>query len=487
MTRKLDLSRAPLGEIAAHELVSAVVEGDDRLERHYLEIKSDLDLTKKNDLAKIAKYILGSANRLPEVAADAFEGYGVMIIGVAPGSMRGVPPIEVLEISKVVRQYLGASGPRWDVIRVPVEGSDNEVLIIVVDPPQPGQAPFPCRRDGDGLTDGRIYVRADGETREAKADELDRLVARGAQQQLLDVAFDVTVEGAAYSLELDEAATLEVKISRETQRLLDALPRPTEPSDETVDPLGAEAGPASASLRELAAQGRSIAEMASEMAAFNPAGLSSLMKTTPEKRSEEEYRASIQEWESRYRSQWSAVVDAVTGHVLVGIGIRVKNLTKIFFQDAVVKIHLEGEVRGVEWVDGDLRHLDTKLPNPPRPWGPFTRSVLPDLSFPIGGDLMPNLYTQSTYRSPLDWNNTGSVDLELDVGDLRPMGEFVFDDPELVLVLPRGSVGPVRGNWELTARGHHDVYGGTLEVPVLPSPDLSPELAQVIGISEVDD
>lgn len=222
----LDITRAPLGEIAAARLVDAVAAGDDRLERHYLEIKSDLDLTRKTDLAKVAKYILGSANRLPDVAAAAFEGYGVMILGVSPGEARGVPPIEVLEISKIVGQYLGAAGPRWDVVRVPVDGSANEVLVIVVDPPRNGQKPFPCRKDGDGLIDGRIYIRADGETREAKGDELDRLLERAAVQVPPDVSFDVTIEGLAHPLDVNDATTREAFIDTTSARLIAALPQP---------------------------------------------------------------------------------------------------------------------------------------------------------------------------------------------------------------------------------------------------------------------
>jgi hypothetical protein len=74
---------------------------DDRFERHYLKIKSNIDLS-KNELAKVAKYILGSANQRPDKAAAAFEGYGVMVVGVAPGKISGVPPIEILDIDKIV-------------------------------------------------------------------------------------------------------------------------------------------------------------------------------------------------------------------------------------------------------------------------------------------------------------------------------------------------------------------------------------------------
>lgn len=54
MSRELDVSRAPRGELVAAALVEAVAANDDRVERHYLEVKSDLDLSKKTDVAKIA-------------------------------------------------------------------------------------------------------------------------------------------------------------------------------------------------------------------------------------------------------------------------------------------------------------------------------------------------------------------------------------------------------------------------------------------------
>jgi len=103
-----DISRAPLGQRAASALVAELAKLDDTVERHYLEMKSDLDPS-KNEFAKIAKYILGSANRMPELAAKAFEGYGVMVIGVVPGEVRGIPPVEMMEIDKIVKPKMAAT------------------------------------------------------------------------------------------------------------------------------------------------------------------------------------------------------------------------------------------------------------------------------------------------------------------------------------------------------------------------------------------
>ena len=147
-----------------------------------------------------------------------------MIIGVAEGSVAGIPPVEMMEISKVIQQYVGAAGPRWDILWAPIENSPNQVLVILVDPPKRGQGPFPCRSNGDSLTDGRVYVRADGETREAKSDELDLLIQRGAAGAPVDVDFAVEVLGDIAPISMDTVTTLDKYLRSERRRLESALP-----------------------------------------------------------------------------------------------------------------------------------------------------------------------------------------------------------------------------------------------------------------------
>lgn len=484
MTPELDVSRAPLGQLAAAKLVTAVVAGDDRQERHFLELKSDLDLTKKNDVAKIAKYILGSANRLPELAATAFEGYGVMIIGVAPREARGVPPIEVLEISKIVSQYLGAAGPHWDLVRVPVEGSANEVLVILVDPPRDGQKPFPCRKDGDGLIDGRIYLRADGETREAKGDELDRLIERAAFHAPPDVSFEVAISGQAHPLDINEANTLEAYIAKTSHRLLDALPRPEpQPTSDAVESDRENSLPSglAASMAISESQLKAFS-MLQEMAKSHQSLVSSFVDVEPEKRTEDGYRRSIAHWEQNVREAWPQAVDELAGRMLTGITMVVKNTAKTFFHDVELKIHLEGEVRAIDHYDDDraIHRADLDLPAPPRAWGPTERPKFGGLH--ASPQYMASPYVPSTYRSPLDWKNSGSIDLKLSVGDLRPREVFAFDEEEVVLILPIARDTEVRGTWEITARGHNDIYSGELSVGIAPTVDLTPMLRELLSL-----
>jgi hypothetical protein len=236
----VDTTRAPKGELAARALIDAVVANDDRVERHYLEVKSDLDLTTKKDQAKVAKFILGAANRMPDRAAKAFEGYGVMVVGASQGSAAGIPPIEALEIQKAVLPFIGADGPRYDLVRVPCDAGSNEILVVLVDPPEWGQGPFICQKSGENqLRDGAVFVRADGETREARGDELKQLIQRG-QVATAQVDFRVRIVGVVRPVEIDDDRTIEDFISLHRARLRTALEHaknPPDPAKNSTDPL----------------------------------------------------------------------------------------------------------------------------------------------------------------------------------------------------------------------------------------------------------
>ena len=192
---EIDLTRVPRGELAARVLVAALAQTDDRAERHFLEIKSSVDLKSKEGIAKVAKFILGAANRMPDVAARYFEGHAVMVLGVGAVSTPGIEPVEALDIERGVRPYLSVNGPRWDLQRVPVDDG-REVLLVIVDPPKTGQPAFPCFKDGPGLNNGQIIVRGDGETRQATGEEVLLLQQRGRLDRP-DVALTVAIEGTA--------------------------------------------------------------------------------------------------------------------------------------------------------------------------------------------------------------------------------------------------------------------------------------------------
>jgi hypothetical protein len=307
-------------------------------------------------------------------------------------------------------------------------------------PDVPGHGPFLCRQNGDGMTDGRVYLRADGETREAKADELDQLIQRGNQLPPPEVSFEVNFVGRAFQIELDNARTIDEYIASARTALTAALAAP-------VQQVGRAGGFAHAFQSGLETQST----------------LNSLLGTVPETRTKEEYLEAIDRWEFSFRTAWPSAVDLLAGKVLPGIVIRVHNPTKTFFRDIELKLHLAGAVRGIDYLEFDTQvsQSDLVLPPAPRHWGPRAKDLFNPRSF---ANMVPYTGTNIAYKSSLSWDNSGSIDLTLDVGDLRPRGTFQSDDDEVVLVLPLGYVGGVEGTWEITAQGHNEIYSGELRV-----------------------
>lgn len=466
----IDTSRAPRGVLAAQQLVDAVAEQGDLAERHYLELKSTLDLSTKKDKEKIAKFILGAANRMPDTAATAFEGYAAMLVGVSAGSITGIPPVEMMEIAKVVQQYVGAAGPRWDVIWVPIEGSSNQVLLIVVDPPRSGQVPFPCRNNGESLTSGRIYIRAEGETREANADEFDLLVARGAASSTVDVDFAVEVLGEVSPVYLDANSTVEAYVVRERKRLLSALPA-GEPSVEGVTEPGSTAG-INFGVRGDAAFSTELSKVSSFV--------SDMM--IPEERTEEAYRDSIDSWEDQFRAAWRDAAPRIAASQLMPVVVKVTNRTTTFFHDVELKLHLEGDVFAYDYVNPEWagRSRSSELPRPPRTWGPRQRDLglsnyagFQHVQPPVPGAYIP---------SSVSFRNGGSVDLDLDVGDLRPLGSYESEDEEFVLIVADTSLTSIHGTWQLTARDHNEVFRGETDVPVSEPTDITEAARDVLRL-----
>ena len=470
MTEPIDVSRAPRGVLAAQELIAAVKYQGDMAERHYLELKSTLDLSAKKDKEKIAKFILGAANRMPDVALTAFEGYGVMIIGVSKGSITGIPPVEMMEISKVIQQYVGAAGPRWDVIWIPVEDSTNQVLVVIVDPPKTGQGPFPCRASGESLTDGRIYIRAEGETREAKAEEVDLLIQRGNAVASVEVDFAVEVIGEVACVTVDTATTIDEYVGTVRQRLLSALPR--KPSEQPATSYALTVG---------------AAELTGYQSTLHRISAMVDVMTEPEKRTEDDYRASILHWEERFREAWNDALPEIAGSQLRSAIVRVTNRTTTFFHDVKVKLHLAGDIFAYDYKDPKYtkRFSELKLPSPPRKWGPTQRSsLLP------GYANMASLHTPSARKYiPLSvsYKNGGSVALELDVGELRPRGIYESENEELILVVKDEALTGIEATWELTARDHNDVYTGEFTVQVGQPRDLTGVARQILGLAEDED
>jgi hypothetical protein len=135
-------------------------------------------------MAKIAKFLLGTANRLPERASLHFHGYAVLVIGAEKGLALGIPRgTEEHDLGNSILSYVGYNFPGFELGRITID-DDNEVLFIIGYPPKDGQPIFPCHKSLQNdkgkqiLKNGAVYVRVDSSTREARAPEVQDLVER---------------------------------------------------------------------------------------------------------------------------------------------------------------------------------------------------------------------------------------------------------------------------------------------------------------------
>jgi hypothetical protein len=199
---RLDTGMLPIGEVAWRSILDHVVAVGDEAESTYLEVKSSLDLTKPEGRAKVSKFLLGMANRMPEQAALYLHGYAVLVIGAARGDAVGVPRgTEFHDLDNAVRPYLGSEFPGFELGRLTVD-DEREVLFVIARPPADGQPIFPCFKDLQGsngkavLSDGGIYVRGQSSSRPARAGEVLRLVerARGGGKPPIDLSVEVLGE-----------------------------------------------------------------------------------------------------------------------------------------------------------------------------------------------------------------------------------------------------------------------------------------------------
>lgn len=466
----IDTTRPPTGELAARRLVEALVRTDDRAERHYLEVKSDIDLTRTLGAAKVAKFILGAANRSVELANRAFGGYAVLVIGVAPGVAPGIPPIEIGEIEERVRPFVTASGPGWDVVRVPVS-SDRDVLLVLVDPPVAGQDPFLCWRDFSpsekseqkhSLRNGGLYIRTEGSTRPATAEETAALIQRGKTSHP-SVDIEVTLVGTAVRPAADPGF-LGSYVTKVAAALLRKLPDEEPPVERPVN-----------SLTELAAASSLREVLRSNMPLMN----SLVGKTIPEDRTREDYVASVRAWETKARDAIPKFLDELLARVVEPVIVRVANRADTFFEDVELSIHLEGDVAGLEPREEAVSRGDWP-PRPPRAWGPRNESS-PWATMPGLSTYVPSL--PSSYAPPdFSWSNGGSIDGTWSIGDLRPREEVeAFPDETFVVVIRDPGMATVRGTWTLTSRGHHNVYEGDLTLTIAEAPDVAEDIEAHLG------
>ncbi|MDJ0004812.1 hypothetical protein QM616_18985 [Rhodococcus fascians] len=446
----LHMDRLPTGLHHWRTLVEELLEvGDDRHEGHHLELKSEVDMSTKPGRAKIAKFILATANRSPDLAASRFGGHAVMLVGLdyssTPPAIGGAGTFDDKDLRREVTNFVGDPGPAWDYQRIEIDGS--EVVAIIVDPPQQA-AVWPCQRDGENVRNGLIYLRPGAESRPANGPEVTAMLNRVRHAQPA-VEVDVQILGSVWALSFDPSAAI-VHIHDAVVDLQSSCPRPPTPNTTS----GAGIGFASGALSSLAMSG---------FAGQN------------DPRSRSEFQAEVDGYKAASITALVDVVDAVVA-TAPGFSVRVTNKTKRSLDDVEVVIHLDPPF---DLVDHDDDVAADLLPTQPRKWGPepFVIPTMLDPFYPA--PFHPAIDGISRVEQRAD----GGLDLLVNVGHLRPMKTVEIDDLEFVLIVPvEAAQTAMRARWSMTARDVHDQFTGeVLPVPVS-GRDVSEAVAQHVAM-----
>jgi hypothetical protein len=313
---------------------------------------------------------------------------------------------------------------------------DRDVIIIVVDPPRPGDPMWICHAEGhENLKDGGIYIRADGETRAAKGDEVDS--AKTSRDASAGREPCCGGSGSALPCSCDDTL-LHDHLRAERARLEGAYRR-RQP-------------------------GSRITGIDVAMASLTQAAL---VASKPEDRTHEEYLNEIADWPADARTAWPAVVDAAASYGARPMCLQIRNLAANFMEELQVRVHLEGPVRAVNALTpGDPNPL-ARLPTPPRAWGPRPRFELSAAT--LGLYQWPALVQQRRLGRPRNGVDESST------------GETWQSNQNHLLVLPAGEEGEITGTWTVIARGHHEVFRGALTIPATPTHDLSAALRRLLA------
>lgn len=414
----MNTDNIPLGERALRSVLDHVIAVGDEAETSYLEVKSELDLTTTQGVAKVAKFLLGASNRRPKEAARHFQGYAVLVIGAQKGNAGGVARgVEAHELEDRLRPYLGPQFPAFEFGRIAVN-AEREVLFVIAQPPQDGQSIFPCHKSfqgekrQDNLEDGAIYVRGASNTRPARAGEVLALAERARGVGKSPISLDIEVLGLVNRVDrVDEV--MGKLYDFEEERFTKPRPLPKEP---------------------------------------HPAVLSSMGVLGRSKPLSDEDRAKrLETWKRERASNIKDGREHFLGVALPGTGIRVISPDRFVAKPHLIVTFHNCEVFDHYVVeDADFKKVVEPVVRQRDPYGP-------------GFD--PSSYRFSSRDYPVGWNNCGTdVEITITPESFRPNVPWTSDQDDYVLLVRDPQATTVSMTWVLTEDGNDTTAKGELEV-----------------------
>lgn len=376
-----------------------------------LEWKSEWDLNETEKCFETAKHILGFGNRSVSAARGYFGGCSYLVLGVEPGNLCGLSPLDPATLNGKLGRYVESGKPRWSPQYIEVDGLS--VLVITIEAPRDGDSICTLQKAFGGFGEGRIFNRRHGQTEEAKPAEirdLERRIRSGRPQVELDLrrVGESSLPIVSIPPALEEAWT-----EGERKRL--ALP--PDPARQARDPFH-----------------------------FPPPVT---MNFSLDTRSRDSYRKEVSAYMKRAgRHLRAEVIERLIKADISGLKLEIGNPTDKNFDG--VEVVLKIPAGPTVWHETHEVATVLGASQPPKPWGkqrPF--EVVP-----------PNIQSL-TFRSSVEIvRDEGGATVRFAPEHVRPFASVSL--PTVHLVLLEDDPGEIEVSWTLTSSGVDGQAAGTV-------------------------
>ena len=370
MALNLDTSKQfrSVGELA--DLVRAIsLAPKSESEPDWLEWKREADLNERSWQVKIAKCLAGFSNREPIEAKKWAGGCSYLVLGVEPGKVSGVAPVDNAILQAGISRFLGQS-VRWSPQYIQHKG--HQVLVLVVEPPEHGDqivamlTSYQSNKRGESICrKGDVFIRRHGSTDLAGQNDYDMLVRRfaGGAERATDISVQLlkTVTAVAVECRSEEIEAVRCGLERN-------LLAPLRSASQETSPLS--------------------------------------LLASMENRSPDDYRREVASFVTELVPLLPSLAQAMAlENRAAGMQLILENGSEHNFADVRVQVVIEGNM----WAYRSAEDAQPRLPNAPRKWG--SRTVI---SMPTS----PIIRTPNLYGPHID--NSGSSRIEFNDVDLRP-------------------------------------------------------------------
>lgn len=418
-------------------LLAAIEHADPGDEQTWLEWKSTLDLTSRQDVGTIlSKAILAMANRDPEEAARTMGGHGIVVLGLESGSVHGVSQVDNADLDKLVSLYVGADGPRWQPHLYTYAGKG--VLIVVIDPPHWGDPIWTMAKQIGKYAGGTIFVRKRARSEPANSADIARLSAR------------LTRTAATEGLNIDVGVQCAQTLARIawTEESIDAA-IDAERTDLML-PLFQERSDLDGHKDAVSLYGTGMPNVTIAIAA------SRLFTSEPEPRTQPQYEAAVETYLSSIRKALPGAMLRAAAGLVAAPKFTATNLTQRNYERLLVCVHIAGDLDAERTRSGPLKLADL-LPRRPRLWGPIRTNITPTIPAIFRPPHIPD-----GPRTIVE--HGGSVTLTFPPVDLRP-GKTETLENKCILLVPGHRTEAVIAEWSATATNANGQASGSFEIP----------------------